>query len=95
MQRYMAVNARCKYIYSESNGIEEPYDLANDLHELRNPAAARGEKDVSRRLRREIVRWRAENGDLTALDGDNLRRTAFHVEAECHFRAGALGRPWY
>ncbi len=94
-QSYMASDARWKYIYSETNGVEELYDVLNDPQELRNLIPEGVAPDVARRLRREIVRWCAENGDTEMLDGNDLKRTEMKVEELCHFQPTSLGWRWY
>ena len=94
-QRYMAFDGRWKYIYCQTNAVEELYDLENDPHELRNLMSEGEAGDQAQRLQKEIIRFCAENGDTAMLDGDRLKRSEFDVEAECHFRPENMGWRWY
>lgn len=95
MQKYMAFDGRWKYIYSQSNAVEELYDLENDPHELRNLISAGAEGGQAERLRNEVIRFCAENGDHAMLDGTRLKRSEFDVKARCHFLPGTMGWRWY
>jgi len=94
-QMYMAYDGRWKYVYHEANGFEELYDLALDPHELHNLAAKGEAQGHNSRLRNEIIRWCAQNGDKAILDGNSLKRSSIDVEAECRFNADAMGWRWY
>ena len=94
-QSYMAADARWKYNYCEANGVEELYDLESDPNELRNLVTAGESLDEAQRLRREIVRWCAENGDDAMLESGDLKRSEVNVEEDCEFKAGSMGWRWY
>jgi choline-sulfatase len=94
-QKYMAFDGRWKYIYCQSNAVEELYDLENDPHELRNLISEGVEAGQAQRLQKEIIRFCSENSDHAMLDGNRLRRSELDVDAHCHFLPGTMGWRWY
>ncbi len=96
-QQYMMVSHRYKYIYHQLGGIEELYDQLLDPEELHN-LAERNEPEIRgmiKTMRKELIQWCADNGDLSMLVNGDLKKTEYAANREWPKPANPFGRRLY
>jgi arylsulfatase A-like enzyme len=70
---YMVADKRWKYMYSAPDQREFLFDRIADPLETRNRAATPFMKEHASRMRKALIDHLRENGELAALDGENLK----------------------
>jgi arylsulfatase A-like enzyme len=93
-QMYMVASKEWKYIYTQLGGVEELYAQTGDLTELRNVATDQDPniQQVKKDMRKFLIRWCEDNGDLGMLDGGDLKVTQRGDAGEADGEGGAGGK---
>ena len=94
-QGYMIYTGQWKYLYTQTGGVEELYDVRSDPDELLNLAGDGQHDGVMADLRARLVAWCRDHGDLDMLDGDDLCRAPLDPDEPLAFNAGSMGWRWY
>jgi len=71
--RIMIANKEHKYIYNVCGGVEELYDMKNDVQELHNLADIPEHAAKSNEMRTRLQKWCADNNHHDMLDGGKLK----------------------
>lgn len=92
MQSYMVRDKTWKYIYCESNGVEELYHMQDDSREEFNVIDQH--PDIAKDRKNYIIKWALENKDYKILKDGQLIRTKVDL-SDAKFNPSSMGWRWY